>query len=202
MQHRNTPLADLMLSPAQILLHRQLRDKVPTHPKHLRLHKKWIMAAKQRELLLNTTKQASLKRYNKVSRKLDPLNLQTKVLILSNNKNPRWNRSGRVVMKLPFRKYRIKLDGSGRVIDRNRRFLRPYEGYVNLDRNTEEYIQTFPTTNRTPVVQDTDLTVNQAPDLSASAPYIPKQLLPHNNRGLCEQDVLFDRKTTRSGREY
>ena len=37
---------------------------------------------------------------------------------------------------------------------------------------------------------------------SASAPYIPKQLLPHNNRGLCEQDVLFDRKTTRSGREY
>ena len=37
LQHRNTPLPGIGLSPAQMLLHRKLRDSIPTHPKHYRL---------------------------------------------------------------------------------------------------------------------------------------------------------------------
>ena len=33
LQHRNTPLPDINLSPAQLLFHRQLRDHLSTHPK-------------------------------------------------------------------------------------------------------------------------------------------------------------------------
>ena len=34
LQYRNTPRNDIHLSPAQILLHRQLRDHLPIHPEH------------------------------------------------------------------------------------------------------------------------------------------------------------------------
>lgn len=34
MQHRNTPIAELGISPAQLLFHRQHRDSVPADPKH------------------------------------------------------------------------------------------------------------------------------------------------------------------------
>ena len=45
LQHRNTPLPDLNLSPAQLLFHRALRDKIPTNPTHYRLHRDWILTS-------------------------------------------------------------------------------------------------------------------------------------------------------------
>ncbi len=81
-QHRNTPLPDLKLSPAQILLHRQLRDMVPSHPKHFRLHKEWILTSKQREHLFKAKNDALMKRHNLVSRSLNPLLPRTKVFLL------------------------------------------------------------------------------------------------------------------------
>ena len=36
----------------------------------------------------------------------------------------RWDKTGKVVEKLPHRQYRVKLDGSGHVTLRNRKFLR------------------------------------------------------------------------------
>lgn len=49
LQYRNTPIPEIGLSPAQILLHRQLRDGVPTNPKLLRPHKEWAISAEERE---------------------------------------------------------------------------------------------------------------------------------------------------------
>ena len=49
MQYRNTPLPHINLSPAQLLLHRQLRDHLPTNPKLYQLHKEWIITATHRE---------------------------------------------------------------------------------------------------------------------------------------------------------
>ena len=209
LQHRNTPLVDLKLSPAQILFHRQLRDRIPTHPKHLRLHKKWILTAKQRESLFTTTKEASLKRYNAVSRTLGPLDIQTKVMILTNDKNPRWNISGTVVMCLPFRRYRIKLDGSGRVIDRNRRFLRPYSAGQDLgedmfDTDTRPPIQSTSTSDTDQLIDvEDDETLVQVPRSRTSTRHrLIQKLLPHNKCGIQEENVSFDHRTTRSGNEY
>ena len=39
LQYRNTLLPNIGLNPAQILLHRQLRDSIPTHPSHYHLHR-------------------------------------------------------------------------------------------------------------------------------------------------------------------
>ena len=72
--------------------------------------------------------------YNSISRTLDPLTPRTKVLLLTGDKNPRWSISGTVVQCLPFRKYKIKLDGSGRIVVRNRKFLR---GYTQISRSSK-----------------------------------------------------------------
>jgi len=47
LQYRNTPIAELGLSPSQLLFHRQLRDSIPTNPTHYQLHKNWIISANQ-----------------------------------------------------------------------------------------------------------------------------------------------------------
>ena len=37
----------------------------------------------------------------------------------------RWDRTGQVIEDMGHNKYRVRVDGSGRVSDRNRQFLRP-----------------------------------------------------------------------------
>ena len=49
MEYRNTPLPYINLSPAQILLHCQIRDHIPANPVHYKLHKDWIISANQSE---------------------------------------------------------------------------------------------------------------------------------------------------------
>ena len=198
LQHRNTPLPDIKLSPAQILLHRQLRDKLPTHPTHYRLHKKWILTAKQREELLRTKNEAAMKTYNHTSRDLSPLKPQTKVVVLTSEKNPRWSLTGMVVECLPFRKYRVKLDGSGRVVLRNRKFLREYEaGSLIPDRLDID------STHPTVPVPEEDEEQEQHPNYDTSHEGTPvKRLLPFNNPGLSEHTNETQHRTTRSGREY
>ena len=46
-------------------------------------------------------------------------------LVCQNTRNKKWDRRGLVIEGLPFRKYKIKIDGSGRVSIRNRVHLRP-----------------------------------------------------------------------------
>ena len=40
------------------------------------------------------------------------------------NNPKRWNKSGKIVEKLDFDQYLVKVDGGGRITRRNRRFLR------------------------------------------------------------------------------
>ncbi len=56
---------------------------------------------------------------------LKPLAARTAVMIQTKGK---WNKSGHIVDVLPHRQYRVKVDGSGRVTLRNRRFLRCISG--------------------------------------------------------------------------
>ena len=124
MQYRNTPIPDVGLSPAQLLLHRQLRDCLPSNPGHYRLHKEWILSAEERERAFSKRNDLAKLNYDTKSHALAPLAVQTNVRIQSHK---RWDRTGRVVEVLPNRQYRIRIDGSGRVTLRNRRFLRVAE---------------------------------------------------------------------------
>ena len=70
MQYRNTPLPYINLSPAQILLHRQLRDHIPANPVHCKLQKDWIISANQREKALAQRNENIAKKYNVSTRQL------------------------------------------------------------------------------------------------------------------------------------
>ena len=121
LQYRNTPFPDLGLSPAQLLFHRQLRDSVPCNPKHYRLHRDWILSADQRERLYSKRNLQLESNYNQRARNLAPLGVGSNVRVQNKGK---WDRTGLIVEALPNRQYRVKLNGSGRITLRNRRFLK------------------------------------------------------------------------------
>ena len=126
MEYRNTPLPDGGPSPAQLLLHRQIRDFLPSHPSLLKPHVQWIAAAKRREKVAAAKTCRLAERYNLHAKNLPPLQVGQHV-VLQNQYGPRmrrWDRTGRIVECLGPRQYRIRLDGSGRITIRNRRFLR------------------------------------------------------------------------------
>ena len=120
--YRNTPLPDIKMSPAQILLHRNLRDGIPVHPQHYRMHKSWIIQASDRERAYAARNQRIVEKYNSHTRELPQLSVGKHVVVQSKNK--RWNRNGRIVQVLPHRQYRVRMYPSGRVTLQNRRFIR------------------------------------------------------------------------------
>ena len=64
-------------------------------------------------------------RYNHTVHSLRPLQSGDAVLLQRNGRQ--WDTTGRVVEALPNRQYQIRVDGSGRITLRNRRFLRKLE---------------------------------------------------------------------------
>ncbi|MEL6805249.1 MAG: hypothetical protein AAFO91_15870, partial [Bacteroidota bacterium] len=132
LQYRNTPIQGLGLSPAQVLFHRNLRDSIPTHPTLLKPHSQWILAAKNREAAFEHRNLTTAKRYNTFTRDLSPLPISTPVLIQDHTNKKRWNRTG-VIVERYGRKYIIRMNGSGRIVSRNRRFLRACKGQTNGD---------------------------------------------------------------------
>ena len=125
LQYRNTPIAETGLSPAQMLLHRQLRDHVPSHPKLYRPSRSWVISATDRERAFEKRNAEMRSRYDSTAHQLAPLVPQTRVMVQTKRK---WDRSGIVVEVLPHRQYRVRIDGSGRVVLRNRRYLKPATG--------------------------------------------------------------------------
>ena len=123
LQYRNTPIQGLGLSPAQVLFHRNLRDSLPARPTWLRPHGQWILAAKNREAAFARRNANTAERYNAFTRDLSPLSIGTEVLIQDHTNKKRWNETG-VVVERYGRKYEIRMNGSGRIISRNRKFLR------------------------------------------------------------------------------
>ena len=123
LQYRNTPIQNIGLSPAQMLLHRQLRDCLPAHPILYKPHKEWVRAGHQREQLLAQRNRKLISEYNSKAHTLTPLGVGD-LVIVQNLVTKKWDRIGYVVERLPNRQYNIRMQGSGRVSLRNRRFLK------------------------------------------------------------------------------
>ena len=145
--YRNTPCKETGLSPAQMLYGRQLKDHLPGIGGEYRQRREWIMLKKDRE-------KALAHRYGKVeeklrgrSRMLIELEVGDLVQIQNQKGNEplKWDRSGVIIERLPHDQYTVRMDGSGRITLRNRRFLRRirpvYPRNVTtdeLDRNDSE----------------------------------------------------------------
>ena len=100
-----------------------MRDCLPAHPSLYKPHKEWVTAGYQREAMLGTRNTKLQLEYNQHTRELPQLQLGDYVVI-QDMQSKRWTRSGIVVEILPHRQYHIRMDGSGRVTLRNRRFLK------------------------------------------------------------------------------
>ncbi|XP_071059806.1 uncharacterized protein [Pseudochaenichthys georgianus] len=133
LQLRNTPDPDCNLSPAQIIFGRPLRGSLSfvnrlekfSNP-HIRLL--WREAWAAKEDALRTRMSRTTESLGTHSRPLRPLALGESVF-LQNQQGPsphKWDRSGIVVESPGHDQYRIRVDGSGRLTLRNRRFLRAY----------------------------------------------------------------------------
>ena len=124
LHYRNTPLPDIVLSPAQILLHCQLRDSLPAHPSHYPLHKEWIITAQQLEKALSKRTHLMIEKNDSTAQELQQFSLGTNVVI--QDADNRWNRIGRVVEVLTNSQYRIRMFHSERVTLGIGQFLRRY----------------------------------------------------------------------------
>ena len=90
------------------------------------IREEWQVAADKREAALQKRHAKIIETYNSHTKELEPLNIRDHVAVQNQNGNHpnRWDKTGVVVERLPHRQYKIRMDGSGRVSLRNRKFLK------------------------------------------------------------------------------
>ena len=133
LQLRNTPDPDCNISPAEIVFGRPIRDAFSfvsrqnkfTNPS---IRTTWREAWALKEDAMKARMPRSLEALNAHARPLAPLSLGNRVF-LQNQHGPhptKWDKSGTVVELRDHDQYWVKVDGSGRLSLRNRRFLRKF----------------------------------------------------------------------------
>ena len=131
MNHRNTPDAEWKLSPAQLLFGRPVRDFLPIKLNQYSPQECWITDRDSRELAMKHRVHLGMERWSTQTKGLSALKVGQHVTI-QNQRGAgkiakRWDRTGVVIEDLGYNKYRVRIDGSGRVTDRNRQFLRLFK---------------------------------------------------------------------------
>ena len=134
LQYRNTPVESGGLSPSQIIFGRNLRDLLPVPPHtqvfdNEKVHPVWRDTWRCQEEALKLRFARQTENLNVHRRPLQPL-LPGNLVLVQNQTGPhanKWNRTGVVVEAKPHEQYIVRMDGSGRVTLRNRRYLRRLE---------------------------------------------------------------------------
>ena len=130
MQHRNTPDSEYGISPAQLVFGRPIRDFLPVKPGDFSPREVWIDNREKRELAMRKRVMRGQEKWTEHTRDLPALSPGSRVLIQNQygagKAAKRWDKSGLVLEDLGYNKYRVKVDGSGRVTDRNRQFLKQF----------------------------------------------------------------------------
>ncbi len=127
---RNTPDPDCGISPAEIVFGKPLRDNLmfTDYLNRAQYSKRWQSAWRAKEEALRARFIRTSEKINRHARALPPLSLGDKCFIQNQTGQHanKWYHTGSVVEILPFSKYGVKMDGSGRITYRNRRFLKKY----------------------------------------------------------------------------
>ena len=188
LQLRNTPDPDCGISPSEIVFGRQLRDSLSfaSYGKRSTYSKRWQEAWAIKEDALRARFIKTTERINQHSRDLPPLEPGTRCFLQdqTGNSKKRWHCTGVVLEVQPHDKYVVKVDGTGRVTTRNRRFLRMYKPY-STERpfllpdasdhdplNNHSHTLPRPEADEAPVV-DVDRTPDVLPDASKDQTLLP-----------------------------
>ena len=132
---RNTPDPTCKISPSEILFGRKLSDTLPRLDKGIMkfsntmFRQDWREGWALKEDAMKVRYAKSIERLSEHSRQLPPLRDGTRVFVQNQTgpKPGKWDKSGQVVECKENDQYVVKVDGSGRLTLRNRRFLRSYE---------------------------------------------------------------------------
>ena len=128
LQYRNTPDRDTKLSPAECVFGRPIRDFIPIPPGCYKPHSTWRETLEARENALRNRHMRDAERWSEHTKRLPALSVGDHVRI-QNQTGPyplKWDKTGVVIEVRQFDQYVIRVDGSGRVTLRNRKFLRRY----------------------------------------------------------------------------
>ena len=133
LQIRNTPDPDCNISPAQIVFGRPIRDAFSfvnhcskfSNPS---MHPEWRKAWSLKEKAMRYRMTRTCEKLNEHSRQLPLLQVNDHVFIQNQHgAHPsKWDKSGKIIDVKPHNQYLVKVNGSGRVTVRNRRFLRKF----------------------------------------------------------------------------
>jgi hypothetical protein len=128
LQYRNTPDRDTGISPAMSIFGRPIRDFIPILPGRYRPHSTWRETLLAREEALRNRHMKAAERWSEHTRRLPSLKVGDTVRIQNQTGQfpLKWDKTGRVVEVRQFDQYVVRVDGSGRVTLRNRKFLRKY----------------------------------------------------------------------------
>ena len=120
LQYRNTPSRKDGLSPAQKLYGHPIQDMIPAHRRSF--SDKWQRTAEEAEQQAANCQEKTEEFYNTHAHYLPDIHIGSNVAI-QNPESKLWDIYGRVIDTGPHRRYYVKTQ-SGRVLIRNRRFLR------------------------------------------------------------------------------
>ena len=176
LQLRNTPDPDCHLSPAQIIYGRPIRDAFAFANRlekfsNPHIHPIWREAWATKESALRTRFTRSSETLNEHSRNLPPLETGDRCFIQnqSGNAPKKWDRTGTIINNLPHDQHVVKVDGSGRLTTRNRRYLRKFtSASPNIEFASPATTQPFATQPVTP----------KPTTVTAPEPYSPKLIKP------------------------
>ena len=134
LQLRNTPDPDCSLSPAEIIFGKPLRDAFSFANRlekfsNKAIHSVWRDAWAAKENALRTRFVKTSEKLNEHARPLKAMSVGDRCFVQNQTGNypKRWDRTGVVVEVGQHDQYAVKIDGSGRITVRNRRFLRKFE---------------------------------------------------------------------------
>ena len=132
LQYRNSPDRDTGLSPSMCVFGRAIRDFIPVHPGKYLPHPTWRETLVAREEALRNRHMKISERLTEHTRVLPPLAVGDSVRIQNQRgqHQTKWDKTGIVIEVRQFDQYVVRVDGSGRVTLRNRKFLRKFQPVV------------------------------------------------------------------------
>ena len=139
MAYRNTLDRDTSRSPAEVLFGRLLRDHLPNPGSRYKPREEWRLLARDRESALAKRAARNSEELTRGTRDLGKLTLGAHVRVQNQTreKPTRWDNTGVVVEVKGFDQYVVKMDGTGRLSMRNRKFLRKFIPYGKSDPITQ-----------------------------------------------------------------
>ncbi|CAG2216566.1 unnamed protein product [Mytilus edulis] len=128
LQYRNTPDRDTTLSPAMCVFVHPIRDFFPIPPGRYSPHNTWRETLDAREEALRNHHIKQGERLSEHTKRLPQLATGNCVRIQNQigHYPLKWDKTGIIIEVRQFDQYAVKVDGSGRVTLRNRKFLRKY----------------------------------------------------------------------------